>query len=138
MDPSIPVVDLGKVSELLVDSNQDVRRLADEIHRAFCTVGFVYVKNHGIPQKTVSKCKLVNSTIIVQTVIEFSADLFQFWKRLNKALSRGHQCRCVEFFVVTLVKSRSFRVSCDAFQRVLATGGIDKKCGDNLLPIPRK
>ena len=34
-------------------SPESIQQLAHEIHRAFSTVGFVYLKNHGIPQEKV-------------------------------------------------------------------------------------
>ena len=54
MESTIPIIDLsamclGKTAE----SSTEIRQLADEIYRAFCTVGFVYIKNHGIPREKV-------------------------------------------------------------------------------------
>ena len=56
MESSIPVVDFSQMSEEKVTedySPESIQQLADEIHRAFSTVGFVYLKNHGIPQEKV-------------------------------------------------------------------------------------
>ena len=56
MESSIPVVDFSQMSVEKVtedDSPESIQQLADEIHRAFSTVGFVYLKNHGIPQQKV-------------------------------------------------------------------------------------
>ena len=53
----IPVVDFaaynnisGKCNEIL---NPEINKLAQEIYDAFTTVGFVYIKNHGIPESEV-------------------------------------------------------------------------------------
>ena len=56
MESSIPVVDFSQMSVEKVtedDSPESIQQLADELHRAFSTVGFVYLKNHGIPQQKV-------------------------------------------------------------------------------------
>ena len=53
----IPVVDIAPYSVSVPADRADskeIRQLADEICKAFTTVGFVYLKNHGIPQKVVS------------------------------------------------------------------------------------
>ena len=58
----IPVVDFSAMSlqnESSVRENSDaVKQLADHVHQAFSTIGFVYLKNHGIPQEKVA-CKHV-------------------------------------------------------------------------------
>ena len=59
----IPVVDFSAMSFIQNDSsmreNSDaVKQLADHVHQAFSTIGFVYLKNHGIPQEKVA-CKHV-------------------------------------------------------------------------------
>lgn len=56
MESTIPIIDLsamclGKIAES--STALEIRQLADEIYRAFCTVGFVYIKNHGIPREKV-------------------------------------------------------------------------------------
>lgn len=56
MESTIPIIDLsamclGKTAES--STALEIRQLADEIYRAFCTVGFVYIKNHGIPREKV-------------------------------------------------------------------------------------
>ena len=56
MESSIPVVDFCQMSVEKVTedySPESIQQLADEIHQAFSTVGFVYLKNHGIPQEKV-------------------------------------------------------------------------------------
>ena len=58
MESSIPVVDFSQMSLKKGTDHEDyapesIQQLADEIHRAFSTVGFVYLKNHGIPQQKV-------------------------------------------------------------------------------------
>ena len=61
---AIPVVDFSAMS--LQNNNQPwaensnaVKDLADELYNAFSTVGFVYLKNHGIPQEMVRFCSNV-------------------------------------------------------------------------------
>ena len=66
MESSIPVVDfgsmcLGKTAEQC--SAQGIRQLADEIYQAFSTVGFVYIKNHGIPQEKVRTLDLFSTLL---------------------------------------------------------------------------
>ena len=39
----------------LSEPNAEVERLAQEIYDAFTTIGFVFIKNHGIPEEEVSK-----------------------------------------------------------------------------------
>lgn len=56
MESTIPIIDLsamclGKTAES--STALEIRQLADEMYRAFCTVGFVYIKNHGIPREKV-------------------------------------------------------------------------------------
>lgn len=54
----IPVVDFSAMSvehETLPSSTDEkVQAVAKQIHEAFSTVGFVYLKNHGITQDTVT------------------------------------------------------------------------------------
>jgi isopenicillin N synthase-like dioxygenase len=47
---SIPVVDFEGVSSTLELSSCPQ---VEQIHSAFSTVGFVFIKNHGIPRKLV-------------------------------------------------------------------------------------
>lgn len=56
MESTISIIDLsamclGKTTEH--SSSSEISQLADEIYQAFCTVGFVYIKNHGIPQEKI-------------------------------------------------------------------------------------
>ena len=53
----IPVVDFSAMS-LQNDSSMRENSDADHVHQAFSTIGFVYLKNHGIPQEKVA-CKHV-------------------------------------------------------------------------------
>nr|XP_022286433.1 UPF0676 protein C1494.01-like [Crassostrea virginica] len=61
----IPVVDIApysvSVPAELADS-KEIRQLADEICKAFTTVGFVYLKNHGIPQNVVDEMFATSQT----------------------------------------------------------------------------
>ena len=62
----IPVVDFSAMGlrnkDPLSENSEDIKRLADQVYHAFSTSGFVYLKNHGIPQETVSKA---TTTVIV-------------------------------------------------------------------------
>jgi len=46
----IPLIDLGPLCE---DDLEAKMKVADEIDRAFMTVGFCYVQNHGVPQRMI-------------------------------------------------------------------------------------
>ena len=54
----IPVVDFSAMSlenkNPLSDNGEAIIDLADQVYQAFSTIGFVYLKNHGIPQEMVS------------------------------------------------------------------------------------
>ena len=70
---AIPVVDFSAMS--LQNNNQPwaensnaVKDLADELYNAFSTVGFVYLKNHGIPQEMVRFCSNVCFVFVVAVV----------------------------------------------------------------------
>ena len=53
----IPIVDFSSyklnVSEKYDELNPEINKLAQEIYDAFTTVGFVCIKNHGIPDSEV-------------------------------------------------------------------------------------
>jgi len=54
----IPVVDFSAMSlenkNPLSEDDPTIRDLADQVYQAFSTIGFVYLRNHGIPQEMVS------------------------------------------------------------------------------------
>lgn len=54
----IPVVDFSAMSlknkDALNENDEAIKDLANQIYQAFSTIGFVYLKNHGIPQEVVS------------------------------------------------------------------------------------
>ena len=54
----IPVVDFSAMSlknkDTLNEKDEAIKDLANQIYHAFSTIGFVYLKNHGIPQEVVS------------------------------------------------------------------------------------
>ena len=53
----VPVVDFNAYSlgvRKKEVNEQDYKKLAVDLHAAFSTIGFVYLKNHGIPQEHVS------------------------------------------------------------------------------------
>ncbi|KAJ7394170.1 hypothetical protein OS493_003850 [Desmophyllum pertusum] len=54
----IPVVDfsamtLKKNKDSLSENDEAIKDLANQMHQAFSTIGFVYLKNHGIPQEVI-------------------------------------------------------------------------------------
>ena len=53
----IPVVDFSAMGlqnkDPLNENNEAIKELADQVYQAFSTIGFVYLKNHGIPQEMV-------------------------------------------------------------------------------------
>ena len=53
----IPVVDFSAMSlenkNPLNEDDATIRDLADQVYQAFSTIGFVYLRNHGIPQQMV-------------------------------------------------------------------------------------
>ncbi|CAH3034852.1 unnamed protein product [Porites lobata] len=53
----IPVVDFSAMSlqndSSMRENSDAVKQLADHVHQAFSTIGFVYLKNHGIPQEKI-------------------------------------------------------------------------------------
>ena len=53
----IPILDFGCVGigkdEISKQPQEQVQRLSKELYDAFTTIGFVYIKNHGIPEDQV-------------------------------------------------------------------------------------
>lgn len=49
----IPVVDFGAAAKGTMEERGDIARQIDD---AFRNVGFVYLKNHGVPKDTVEEC----------------------------------------------------------------------------------
>ncbi|KAM7449088.1 hypothetical protein ABFA07_003082 [Porites harrisoni] len=79
MESSIPVVDFSQMNVEKVtedDSPESIQQLADEIHRAFSTMGFVYLKNHGIPQEK------------IDGIFKLSDDFFQLDDEAKQAYAR--------------------------------------------------
>ena len=54
----IPVVDFSALSvenkDPFSEISKGIQDLVDQVYQAFSTIGFVYLKNHGIPQEMVS------------------------------------------------------------------------------------
>ena len=54
----IPVVDFSAIglenADPLNENRQAVKIVADQLYRAFSTIGFAYLRNHGIPEQMVS------------------------------------------------------------------------------------
>ena len=51
---SVPVIDFSAYTS--EHSQVDKERTAKEIDDAFRSVGFVYLKNHGVPKERVDEC----------------------------------------------------------------------------------
>lgn len=70
----IPTVNLQNVGlgteEISHPPNGDVKRISQELYNAFATVGFVYIKNHGIDEEKVC--------INVLTVYRFNVKYVRF------------------------------------------------------------
>lgn len=65
----IPIVDFSVMSveqkDPLKENFEAVKIVADEVYQAFSTIGFVFLKNHGIPQETVRfRMQVTNSYIL--------------------------------------------------------------------------
>ncbi|XP_068710551.1 uncharacterized protein [Montipora foliosa] len=69
MMSDIPVLDFGQICLRKETNNwfsgNASRQLADKLYKAFSTVGFVYIKNHGIPQDKIA------------SIFKLSDDFFQ-------------------------------------------------------------
>ena len=67
---AIPVVDFSAMSLKNNDppdkNSQAIKTLADQLYQAFSTIGFVYLKNHGIPQEEVSLYVFSLSEIVLE------------------------------------------------------------------------
>jgi isopenicillin N synthase-like dioxygenase len=50
---SVPIVDFGK---FLNGDESQKKEIASQIDSAFRNVGFVYLKNHTVPQEAVEEC----------------------------------------------------------------------------------
>lgn len=65
----IPIVDFSVMSveqkDPLKENFEAVKIVADEVYQAFSTIGFVFLKNHGIPQETVRFRMLVTNSYIL-------------------------------------------------------------------------
>ncbi|KAK6169474.1 hypothetical protein SNE40_020522 [Patella caerulea] len=59
MATTIPVIDFQhyglQVENTQTVTDEDLKQLGEEIHEAFRTIGFCYIKNHGIPQEMIDK-----------------------------------------------------------------------------------
>ena len=83
----IPVVDLAEYNLSVEEKTTDtatLKDLAGQICQAFQTVGFVYLKNHGIPQELVKR--ITNATYLIDLDTSskklrfFSASLLYYFK----------------------------------------------------------
>lgn len=55
---SVPVVDFSAYSlEKHIPDEKTLQKLVDDIHNAFTTIGFVYLKNTGCPPQVVSSVR---------------------------------------------------------------------------------
>lgn len=75
----IPMVDFSAMSSLKETPEDclsaEIKLLADEIYQAFSTVGFVYIKNHGISQAKVT-ASLFSTRILLMIWHIMSRGLF--------------------------------------------------------------
>ena len=67
---AIPVVDFSAMglqnkNQPWAENSNAVKDLAEKLYNAFSTVGFVYLKNHGIPQEMVRFCSNVCFVFVV-------------------------------------------------------------------------
>ena len=55
MSSEIPIIDFSPfhVGENFDETKPEINNLAQEIYDAFTSVGFMYIKNHGIPESQV-------------------------------------------------------------------------------------
>lgn len=70
LETMIPVVDLAEYNLSVEEKTTDtatLKDLAGQICQAFQTVGFVYLKNHGIPKELVKRIKNVTYLIDLDT-----------------------------------------------------------------------
>ena len=78
---AIPVIDFSAMglqnkNQPWAENSNAVKDLAEELYNAFSTVGFVYLKNHGIPQETVRFCSNVCFVVVVVNFFKFK---FKNW-----------------------------------------------------------
>ena len=66
----IPVVDFSPISTKngRVPSEVDWELVAKEIDRVLTGIGFVYIKNHGIPQEKVKSAQINITVIMLNTL----------------------------------------------------------------------
>ena len=76
----IPVVDFSAMSlenkNPLSEDDATIRDLADQVYQAFSTIGFVYLRNHGIPQEMVGRLFIASDPGYLLTWVKFSQFLF--------------------------------------------------------------
>ena len=83
---AIPVVDFSAMglqnkNQPWAENSNAVKDLAEKLYNAFSTVGFVYLKNHGIPQEMVRFCSNVCFVVVVPVNVFFiSGFLFSLQK----------------------------------------------------------
>ena len=107
---AIPIVDFSAMS--LQNNNQPwaensnaVKDLADELYNAFSTVGFVYLKNHGIPQEMVRFCSNVCLSPVV--VMSCKCFLFQFFFFITKTGLKGQKENLIQLRLGSRAASRA-------------------------------
>ena len=76
----IPLVDFSAMSlenkNPLSEDDPTIRDLADQVYQAFSTIGFVYLRNHGIPQEMVSGHLLLPYELTCHASLVFSSFSF--------------------------------------------------------------
>ena len=81
---AIPVVDFSAMglqnkNQPWTENNNAVKDLAEKLYKVFRTVGFVYLKNHGIPQEMVRFCSNVCFVVVVPVNVFFISGFFFFF-----------------------------------------------------------
>ena len=85
---AIPVVDFSAMglqnkNQPWAENSNVVKDLAEKLYNAFSTVGFVYLKNHGIPQEMVRFCSNICFVVVVPVNVFFISGFFFFFHYKN-------------------------------------------------------
>ncbi|XP_048578865.1 2-oxoglutarate-Fe(II) type oxidoreductase ppzD isoform X2 [Nematostella vectensis] len=84
---AIPIVDFsvfGVHKDNIDDTSEEAHNLGAEILRAFSSVGFVYLRNHGIPESKVEDVQKVS-----ETFFELPKEKKQNYSRLSDGSNHG-------------------------------------------------
>ena len=74
----IPIADFSALNldheQTPGENEPNVKVLAKQMFDAFSTVGFVYITNHGMNQKTVRLCFFMSSCFCLEVLNEFTQE----------------------------------------------------------------